>query len=134
MPAFSTFSLEQLRTLDERLQKVLVQVIGYYDFKVLEGFRGEQAQNAAYFRGASKLRWPFGKHNRNPSLAVDIAPYPIDWANSEAARQRFCYLAGHVMAEARHLGIKLRWGGDWDGDQDTRDEKFRDLGHFELID
>jgi peptidoglycan L-alanyl-D-glutamate endopeptidase CwlK len=27
----------------------------------------------------------------------------------------------------------IRWGGDWDGDQDFRDQTFDDLAHFELI-
>lgn len=133
MAAFSTNSVRQLNTCDERIQKVLNEVIKTFDFSVLEGHRGEEAQNAAYARGASKLRWPYGKHNRSPSLAVDIAPYPVDWSNKEAARQRFCYLAGFVVSTGLALGVNLRWGGDWDGDRDTRDEKFRDLGHFEIL-
>lgn len=138
MPAFSKSSLDQLATCDKRLQDVMNKVIIAFDFTVLEGFRGEEAQNRAYARGLSKVRWPNGKHNSSPSKAVDIAPYPIDWGDGEtpekadAARQRFCYLAGWVMATAAQMGISLRWGGDWDGDRDTRDERFRDLGHFEI--
>ena len=134
MPTFSSESLTQLQTCDERLQDVLGLAIEMFDFKVLEGHRGQFAQDRAYSRGFSQVRWPKGKHNALPSKAVDLAPYPVDWTNSEAARQRFCYLAGFVMASAKSLGVALRWGGDWDGDQDTRDERFRDLGHFELID
>jgi peptidoglycan L-alanyl-D-glutamate endopeptidase CwlK len=133
MPVFSKSSLSQLDTCDPRIQDVMKKVITVFDFTVLEGFRGEEAQNRAYARGFSQVRWPQGKHNSTPSKAVDLAPYPIDWSNSEAARQRFVYLAGWVMATAASMGIKLRYGGDWDGDRDTRDEKFRDLGHFELI-
>ena len=133
MPKFSQASLDQLGTCDTRLQEVLSTVIGLFDFTVLEGHRGQAAQDAAYARGASQKRWPEGKHNSVPSRAVDIAPYPIDWSSKEAARQRFCYLAGFVMAIAAQKGIRLRWGGDWDGDQDTRNEHFRDLGHFEIL-
>ena len=133
MPKFSQASLAQLGTCDPRLQEVMGAVIGLFDFTVLEGHRGEAAQNAAYDRGASKVRWPHGKHNSVPSKAVDIAPYPIDWSDKEAARQRFCYLAGFVMAVAIQRNCPIRWGGDWDGDQDTRDEHFRDLGHFEIL-
>jgi len=136
MPVFSTSSREQLATCDQRLQDVLKKVIIQFDFSVLEGFRDQAAQERAYARGFSKVHWPHGKHNSTPSKAVDIAPYPIDWGSdkdkAEAARQRFCYLAGWVMATAQAMGIKLRWGGDWDGDRDTRDEVFRDLGHFEI--
>lgn len=114
-------------------------VIGLFDFTVLEGHRGEEAQNRAYAKGLSKLPWPRGKHNSSPSKAVDIAPYPIDWGDgetplkAEATRQRFCYLAGFVMAVALQREISLRWGGDWNGNRDTRDESFRDLGHFEIL-
>lgn len=138
MPSFSKSSLDQLGTCDKRLQDVMNKVITVFDFTVLEGFRGEEEQNRAYAKGLSQKRWPFGNHNATPSKAVDIAPYPIDWgdpedrAKAEAARQRFCYLAGFVMGVASDMGIVLRWGGDWDGDRDTRDEHFRDLGHFEI--
>lgn len=139
MPKFSHASLKQLGTCDPRLQQVLGAVIGLFDFTVLEGHRNEVDQERAYAKNASQVHWPFGKHNSIPSQAVDIAPYPIDWgdgkdpAKAEAARQRFCYLAGFIMSEAIRQGISLRWGGDWDGDRDTRDEHFRDLGHFEIL-
>lgn len=133
MSMFGAISLRERDTLCEELRSVLDDVIKVFDFSILEGFRNEEDQNAAYDRGASQKRWPFGKHNKLPSDAVDIAPYPIDWTNKEAARQRFCYLAGFVMQSAIQRGVRLRWGGDWDGDRDTRDEKFRDLGHFEVI-
>lgn len=132
MPKFSAASLEQLKTCDQRIQDVLNKVITVFDFTVLEGHRGQEAQDRAYARGFSQVKWPKGKHNATPSQAVDIAPYPIDWSNNEAAKQRFIYLAGWVMATAAQMSIPLRWGGDWDGDKDTRDEHFRDLGHFEI--
>jgi peptidoglycan LD-endopeptidase CwlK len=133
MAVFSDASRKQLGTCDPRLQRVLLEVIKYFDFSVLEGHRGEEDQNRAYAKGLSQVRWPFGKHNSLPSKAVDLAPYPIDWSSTEAARQRFCLLAGFVLLEGLKQGVKLRWGGDWDGDNDTRDEKFRDLGHFEIL-
>lgn len=133
MPKFSPASLKQLETCDTRLQNVLNRAILSFDFTVLEGHRGEEAQNRAYAKGLSQKRWPEGKHNSLPSKAVDIAPYPIDWSSREAARQRFVYLAGWIMASAAAVGVKLRWGGDWNGNQDTRDEHFRDLGHFEIF-
>jgi|SRR3990167_1636574 len=132
MYSFGSLSLKRLDTCDDRIKKVLREVIKIFDFTILEGFRNEVDQNLAYARGHSKVRWPEGKHNKSPSLAVDIAPFPIDWSSKEAATQRFIYLAGHVMSEARRQGIPLRWGGDWDGNNDTRDERFRDLGHFEI--
>lgn len=134
MPVFSEASKAQLDTLDGRLRRVLERAIRYYDFSVLEGHRGEDAQNRAFAKGLSQVQWPNGKHNKKPSLAVDIAPYPIDWSEKSAAVERFAFLAGVVMACAKEEGVKIRWGGDWDVDGDTRDERFRDRPHFELVD
>jgi len=64
-----------------------------------------------------------------PSLAVDVAPYPIDWND----RERFCYFAGYVKGIAKSLGTELRWGGDWDRDTQVKDNNFDDLPHFELV-
>lgn len=133
MPKFGEESLAALATAHPRLQEVANEVIKYFDFKVLEGHRGEAAQNDAYARGVTQVRWPNGKHNKKPSLAIDVAPWPIDWSNKEAAHQRFVLLAGFFLGIGAMLGYKLRWGGDWDGDRDTRDERFRDLPHIELL-
>jgi len=38
------------------------------------------------------------------------------------------------MGTAQSLGYPLRWGGDWDGDTETNDNRFDDLVHFELAD
>ncbi len=62
-------------------------------------------------------------------MAVDIAPYPIDWKD----HKRFYYLAGIVKGVASQMGIKVRWGGDWDSDNDLNDQSFMDLGHFEIV-
>ena len=32
------------------------------------------------------------------------------------------------------LGVRLRWGGDWDSDLEVDDNDFDDLPHFELVD
>jgi len=31
------------------------------------------------------------------------------------------------------MGVDLRWGGDWDGDTEVRDNGFDDLVHFEIV-
>ena len=38
--------------------------------------------------------------------AVDLAPFPIDWNNTK----QFYYFAGMVLAVAKDMGIKIRWG------------------------
>lgn len=135
MPKFSKASLKQLESCDNRLQEIAHEVIKYIDHTILEGHRGKVAQNLAFDNKASKVRWPFGKHNSKPSRAMDIAPYPIDWNEKSVANmERFAYLAGFYMATAFRLGYKLRWGGDWDQDNDMRNEGFRDRPHLEIVD
>ena len=77
---------------------------GVRDLTVVCGYRGQAEQDAAFRDGASKLRWPNSRHNSVPSLAVDLAPFPLDWAD----RERFQVLRGYVLAKAAQLGIKLR--------------------------
>jgi hypothetical protein len=35
---------------------------------------------------------------------------------------------------AHEMGVKIRWGGDWDSDGEIKDNSFDDLVHVELID
>lgn len=129
MPAFSRRSKDNLATCDHRLQRVFNEVIKEFDCTIIEGHRSEQEQNEKYRRGLSQLRYPQSKHNADPSVAVDVAPYPIDWND----RERFTYFAGYVKGIAESMNIKLRWGGDWDGDTQVVDNNFDDLPHFELV-
>jgi peptidoglycan L-alanyl-D-glutamate endopeptidase CwlK len=129
MPTFGHDSEYQLLTCDPRIQKVFREVIKYFDCKIIEGHRGQASQHRAFMDGKSELDWPKGKHNKVPSDAVDAMPFPIDWKDDK----RICYFAGFVMATAVQFGIKMRWGHDWDGDTDLRDQTFNDSCHFELI-
>jgi len=128
MPRFGTRSKSRLHTCDERLQDLFKEVVKSFDCTVLEGHRSEEKQNAAYKKGNSKLKYPKGKHNKVPSVAVDVIPYPIDWED----RDRMHYFAGFVLGIAKNMGLKIRWGGDWDMDTHTKDNKFDDLVHFEI--
>lgn len=130
MPAFGKASQEKLATCDPRLQKVFNEVIKHFDCTVIEGHRGEEAQNKAFAEGKSKLKYPQGKHNKIPSLAADVLPYQIDWNDTNRMR----YFAGFVVGIAATMGIKLRWGGDWNQNTELKDNSFNDLPHFELVD
>lgn len=131
MPRYGTTSRNNLSQCDERIQLVFNEVIKHFDCSILCGHRTEEEQNALYYADPQRTQvlWPFGKHNTKPSLAVDAAPYPIDWED----RERFTYFAGFVIATGLSMGIKLRWGGDWDGDTEVDDNEFDDLPHFEII-
>lgn len=84
MPQFSQKSLDRLHTCHPLLQILMLGVVKRFDITVLCGHRGEAEQNAAYAAGNSKLKWPKSKHNKVPSEAVDIVPYPIDWEDTAA--------------------------------------------------
>jgi peptidoglycan L-alanyl-D-glutamate endopeptidase CwlK len=120
MPKFSVISKERLDTCHPDLIRLMNEVIKHTDISILCGHRGEEEQNKAFNEGKSKVRFPFSKHNKTPSLAVDIAPYPIDWSDI----QRFKDLAEIVKECAEKLDISVEWGGDW--------VKFKDYPHWQL--
>lgn len=95
---------------------------------ILCGHRWQAEQDQAFRDGKSKLKWPQGKHNTLPSQTVDIAPYPVDWIVTHA----FARLAGYIQCVADSMGIAIRWGGDWNQNGKTKDERFLDFPHFEL--
>lgn len=127
MPKFSKSSEEKLSTCHYMLQVMCKEAIQIMDFKVIWGHRNKEQQNSLYPKFTTK-KFPDSKHNSDPSLAIDLAPYPIDWSDLP----RFYILAGVMLALAKRNNVKLRWGGDWDGDGDLSDQKFNDLGHFEI--
>lgn len=135
MPRFSDESFSKLSTCHIDLQTLFYEVVKNFDCTVLEGHRGQADQDKAYADGKSKLKWPNGNHNANPSNAVDVSPYPINWNDTK----RFYYFAGYVLGVAHKLKDEgkithsIRFGGDWDRDNDLSDQTFNDLVHFELV-
>ncbi len=129
MPNFSGRSTARLLECHEDLQLLFFQVVKNFDCSIMCGHRGEEAQNEAFEKGYSKLKFPQSKHNKTPSLAVDVVPYPIDWKDFK----RMYFFGGYVKGIAEGLGVKIRWGGDWDRDTEIDDQSFIDLPHFELI-
>ena len=128
MPKFGRKSKERLSTCESNLQKVFNEVIKHVDCSVLEGHREKDRQNKLYKEGKTKVKYPNGRHNRQPSSAVDVTPYPGDWKD----RERQTLFAGFVIGVGSQMGIKLRWGGDWDQDFQVVDNRFDDFPHFEL--
>ena len=130
MPKFGKRSRERLSSCDEDLIALVNEVVKYFDCSVLEGHRGKELQNKYFKEGKSKLKYPDGRHNKKPSNAVDVVPYPIDWED----RERFHLFAGFVLGIAKQLGVNLRWGGDWNINWFVDDNNFDDFPHFELVD
>jgi hypothetical protein len=129
MAKFSQASKSKLATADRRLQELFNLVIKEHDCTVLYGHRSNEEQDELYRKGLSKLKGGQSSHNSNPSRAVDVVAYPINWKDYK----RHYHFAGIVLGIASQLGIKIRWGGDWDMDDDLNDQTFNDLVHFEVI-
>ena len=128
MYKFGSRSRKQMENIHPDLKKVLNEVIKYVDCSVLEGHRSGERQNKLFEEGRTKVKYPNGRHNANPSRAVDVVPYPIDWDD----RERFHLFAGFVLGIAKSMGINLRWGGDWNQNFEVDDNQFDDFPHFEI--
>lgn len=141
MPAFSKKSLGMLQQCHPDLQKVMMEAIKIIDFSVTEGARTKEQQAKYVKEGKSKTM--NSKHipkyykeiGKECSFAIDICPWPVDYND----RERFCVLAGIVLGIAKvykDLGIirsNIRWGGDWNQNNITKDESFSDMPHFEVV-
>lgn len=115
MPRFSKLSKERLATCHPDLQAVCNELIKQYDFSVLEGRRGQREQDEAYRKGKSQVKYPHSAHNKIPSLAVDLAPYPIDWDNLSRFNEmiiRFDTVANMLRAEGV-ISSDFVYGGKW---------------------
>ena len=138
MAKFSITSQSKLAMCHGDIIEVMSRAIQLFDFTVLYGYRTLLEQHKLYLQGRELVSgiWVVrdkakivthcdgvvkkSRHNYSPSLAVDIAPYPIDWADI----QRFIDMAKVVMDIAKEMDVPLRWGGDW--------TKMKDYPHFEL--
>lgn len=133
---FSSRSTERLETCHPDLVLLMNEALADpecpSDMSILCGYRGEEEQNAAFESGASQLRYPQSRHNRSPSLAVDMAPYvggiTWDW-------DYYNPLAAHIkkvwarLSENGQLSgdYRLQWGGDWTSFQDGPHWELREL-------
>jgi hypothetical protein len=127
MAKFGKTSLGRLAGVDYRLQDLAHRIVlEHHDCSVIYGLRTHEEQAKLVQAGLSKTM--NSKHL--VGKAIDLAPYPIDWDDTK----RFYYFSGMVLAMAKEMDIPLRWGGDWDMDNDLNDQTFMDLVHFELTD
>ncbi|MCK5237729.1 MAG: hypothetical protein KAR06_12195, partial [Deltaproteobacteria bacterium] len=128
-------------TLHPKLKLLVDMVLLHVDISLIEGLRPQQKQIEYFVKKLSKLDWPKSKHNktRDPQLkaieykvsdALDLVPYPTAYKDKE----QMIYTAGYVIACAHALGIKLRWGGDWNEDTILNNKRndFFDCWHFEI--
>ena len=120
MPSFSARSLERLMSCHPDLIKLFQAVIKEIDCSVICGHRNQKDQDEAVRHGFSKTPWPKSMHNKIPSLAVDVIPYPVSWDDIES----FTALSNIVLAKAKELGIEIEWGGTF--------KSIMDRPHYQL--
>lgn len=140
MYSYSPKSLAIIDTCHQDIQDVMFDLIQIMDVKPLEGFRNKERQNEMVELERSKLEWPNSKHNSQPSMAIDVVPYPVKWPDPlkypdtwHKYYARFYYMAGIILALGRARGLVFRWGGDWNRNNTFTDQSFDDLPHFELV-
>lgn len=127
-------SLAVRAELHPDLQRLIDEVVRRlpkpYDLKLICGWRSDAEQAAEYRTGKSQKKPGESKHNGPmPVRAVDMALYPIEWADNVA----FGWLAGFVACVAADMSIGIRWGGDFNQNGSTMDDGFHDYDHWELL-
>lgn len=123
MPQFGIKSKQMRGSCHPDLQRVLDEAIKHFDFSVVWGHRDELSQNRAYNEGHSNLRWPNSNHNKLPSRAFDVVPYPGSY---DAGDRAFYEMATHILSASLKHRVRIRWGGHWTNP--------KDMAHFELMD
>ena len=118
---YGSASLRRIAECHPDLQIIAHELIKVMDVSVICGYRGEKEQNEAFDKGFSRLRYPQGKHNQKPSLAIDIVPYPVNWNDID----RFEIMCSEVERIAKERGIKIRLGRDF--------KTLKDYPHIELV-
>jgi peptidoglycan LD-endopeptidase CwlK len=140
MPAFSDRSRARLATCHPLIIKVFTEAIVHGpDFTIICGERPVREQQELFAQGRTKPGsivtnvdgiTKLSKHNKSPSEAVDVAPYPSLYEDIP----RFKILGAYIMGVAHAMDVPLVWGADWDSDWDLAEHEhvFVDLPHFEL--
>lgn len=131
MAALSQRSIAQLDGVADPLVKLFLDVVVSWPCEVLEGARTLERQQLLFSQGKSRTldSKHVPSHPGEKVTAADVAPLPIDWRDTI----RFYAFGGYVLGRARSLGIRIRWGADWNSNLDFHDQAFNDLVHFELL-
>ena len=130
---FGSSSTRKLSTVHPHLRQVAIRALERtpYDFAIIHGWRGRDVQNALEASGASTKRFPDSKHNKSDDPNID-EPEKVSDAIDFAP-----YVAGQKIQRRRQkrpgATVTLRWGGDWDGDANTKEHKLQDWGHLEIV-
>ncbi len=107
------------------IQTLFQVVIRYRDCAAIWGYRGKEDQNKAFDDGFSKLRYPKSKHNKRPSMAVDVVPYPTLYSDKGEMMRFGNFVMGiaTMLKEYGAIDHEITWGGYWN---------WKDYAHFEI--
>ena len=165
---FGKRSSKELATCHKDLQLILKEAlsISEVDFSIIQAHRSPVLQFEYFQKGREKRgdKWVVvdkgavitnidgykikGKHNYQPSRAVDIAIYvpksirPTKYKNYNFSydKEHLCYVAGIIMATAKMLyrqnrvTREVRSGLNWDRDGIIlKDQNLADMPHIEII-
>lgn len=147
---FSEKGEAALKTCDPRLQRAIRLARSWCDglveFDITQGARTIEQQREYFKGGRSKVDpdaydtpeklYAAAKHIVGPGMqfsrAVDIH-IVTKQPGGAYDKQALCYVAGVIMVAAKGYGLKLRWGGDFDRDNELLEAgSFQDLPHFEI--
>ncbi len=131
-------SRARLKGVHPQLVRVVERAIELttVDFMVLEGVRTPQRQRELYAQGRTKpgpvVTWTLTSNHFVKAdgfgHAVDLCPWPVDWTDLK----KFDAISRAMFAAAEELGVRIRWGADWDRDGKPRERGETDSPHFEL--
>ena len=130
-------SKSRLSGVQAPLRRVVARAIEMtaVDFAVIEGLRTLARQQALYAQGRTApgkvVTWTMNSRHLE-GAAVDLAPIDsagrILWEDTAA----FDQIAKAMFAAADDVGVRIRWGADWDQDGAPRERGEHDSPHFEL--
>jgi putative secretion activating protein len=143
--SFSQASLDKMSKVHPKLVEVMKEAIknSPFDFRITDGARTAEEQNALYQKGRSKpgpkvTNCDGYKAKSNHQIkadgfghAVDIFPCGIE-ENGEYRKftseegyddKKLKIISEHILKIAKENGVNVEWGGNW---------KMHDTPHFEI--
>ena len=122
MYIFGKRSLQRLSTTHPDIQRVIKRAMSfqYMDISVICGNRSTQTQGRLYAKGRSEPGnivtnidgvTRKSEHNYEPSLAIDVAPYPNLFESTE---DEWLKLSVCIQIAANLEGVNLLWGDNFE--------------------
>jgi peptidoglycan LD-endopeptidase CwlK len=130
-------SFKNLVGVDERLVSVVKLATSNlpFDTYCTEGVRTLGRQQQLYAQGRTALgrivTWTM-KSKHLEGKAVDLVPF-VDGKILWDDLLLFAALGHEMLEAAKELGVKIRWGWDWDMDGVLQEKGETDGPHFELM-